>query len=155
MSVTPLDYELVVIETGGRFRTVGAVRRVARVSAFGVAGTHLFDARVSVLAQSSSGEGWREYERQMSPDEAVAVASLLAGLELATRPARVEGIVDTSGGWRTLALNARIDEQSHTTTVHMHSSGFTGPDAAALRALLCRVFALAGYTPADQSIYRR
>ena len=73
------------------------------------------------------------------------LATLLADAGGPARAPRVNGRVDTSDGWCELRLALTVNDQP---TVHVAidamSSGYEGPDAAALRALCARLVALVG-----------
>jgi hypothetical protein len=83
------------------------------------------------------------------PADAVdRVAGCLRAAGLPDRAPIVEGIVDTSDVWQALRVTvAWNDRPPITVIVEAMSSGYRGPDAALLRALVGGVQALVGGVP--------
>lgn len=73
------------------------------------------------------------------------LGALIRALGLPARVPAVKGRVDTSDGWTDLCLTLTWNEQPPVQfTVHAMSSGYEGPDAMALRALLAALSSLVG-----------
>jgi hypothetical protein len=148
-------FQLTWTQTSGPHLSAGSPQLFGWVRGFLLPTISITDARVCILACSATSGVWVEYARPIPLDEAAALADMLARLGLPDRAPQVTGVVDTSDGWSALDVSVTVEEHSRSFAVYTESSGFAGPDADALRTMFRQVFALAGYTGYDESLYGR
>jgi hypothetical protein len=146
-------FELTLVETGGPLPGPGVPALVCHVGAFHLTPGPVDDGRVTVLARSRPGPGWREFGRRTTRDESRAILDRLDRLGLPDRRPTVTGAFDTSDTWAHLHLAVRLWDKTAVVEVPCQSTGFEGPDADALRELVREVFALAGYDEYSAVLY--
>jgi hypothetical protein len=101
--------------------------------------------RVVVVARSVPSMTWTHYEGHVCEADAVALASALADLGLATTPPRVESVLDSSDTWYSSNVRIALGDDEQAFAVHAQCSGFHGAEADGLRAVFQRILELSGY----------
>jgi hypothetical protein len=149
----PIVLELSLVESSGPWLEPGSPVLYCWFHAVHLPGTPHDEGKISVLSMDRAARIWREYTRLVTIDQSREV---LAGLETLGLPGRtpdVVGVVDSSDGWDRVVFCVRTEGGAHCMDIAMHSSGFDGNDAEALRELFRRLFALAGFAEFSPVIY--
>jgi hypothetical protein len=108
---------------------------------------------ISLLCRDHPTGTWRELVQSVTIDQSREILADLTAVGLPGRAPDVEGVVDTSDGWTRIVFWVRVEGGSRCVEIDMHSSGFRGGDAKALRKLFRRLFALAGFADWSAVIY--
>ncbi|MCB9879072.1 MAG: hypothetical protein H6835_15865 [Planctomycetes bacterium] len=147
MTVSPLRHgdrgyaaEVLLLETGGALPGPGRLLRCCRFAAAHVPAAGIFDAEVAVLVAADAAGAARSTSRVL---DAAAARELVAAIDESGFAARVPDVrerPDTSDHWRRLVLQVQLDDRVTRLDLLLQSSGFEGPDAGALQALLDRLF---------------
>jgi hypothetical protein len=152
-SSQPIALELSLVESSGPWFKPGSPTLYCWFHAVHFPGTPHDEGKVSVLRPDGATHTWRELTRPLTIDQSREIFARLEALGLPGRPPDVEGVVDTSDGWHRVVFWVRTEDRARCTAIDMHSSGFDGGDAEALRALFRRLFALAGFAEFSPVIY--
>jgi hypothetical protein len=149
----PFTLELGLVESSGPWFKPGAPTLFCWFKAFHLPGTPHDQGKVSVLSLDQTARSWREFTRPVTLDQSREVLAALTALGLPGCPPDVKGVVDTSEGWSQVVFWVRMAGGVRCVDIDMHSSGFDGRDADALRRLFRRLFALAGFTADSAATY--
>ncbi|MCI0464471.1 MAG: hypothetical protein L0Z62_46665 [Gemmataceae bacterium] len=152
-SSQPIALELSLVESSGPWFKPGSPVLYCWFHAVHLPGTPHDEGKISVLSMDRAARTWREFTRPVTIDQS---REILAGLEALGLPGRtpdVEGVVDTSDGWDRVVFWVRTEGGVRCMDLDMHSSGFDGKDAEALRELFRRLFALAGFAEFSPVVY--
>jgi hypothetical protein len=155
MSETPpyIALEILLTETIGWFGKTGRPQMYCWFKAFHLPGHGFDDASISILATDGPQQEWREFSRRLSFTESSQIAAQIAALGILERPLDVEGVVDTANVWADLFLRVKSPDKAGSLELHTQASGFAGPDAETLRALLRQLFDYAGYSDYERPVY--
>jgi hypothetical protein len=152
-SSQPVTLELGLVESSGPWFKPGSPKLYCWFHAVHLPGTPHDQGKVSVLSVDQATGVWRELTRPVTIDQSREVLAAVTALGLPGRAPDVEGVVDTSDGWTRVVFWVRTEGGARCVDIDMHSSGFEGRDADALRGLFRRLFALAGFAAGCPVIY--
>ena len=134
---------------------VGSPHLFAWIHAVVIPEAGIADGRAVVLAREASSPSWTEFSEKVSRVEVTDLARAIRAVGLQERAARVESVFDTSDVWHAIHGRVSLGEADRAFSLQVQSSGFEGPDADALRAILRAVFRLARYEAYDSVLYGR
>ena len=169
--IETLSFEVAWAEVGGPYKAVGRPHLVVRAAGFLIADEdrtplmpHSGNATILTRARPDM-EQWVEITQELTEHQIREVANAILRSDWLDRAPDVEPHFDTGDSWGRLDVRLSLEHhrmtparRSNTFSVHENCTGFDGPDAPALRALLRDVIRLAG--PAaeyllDESMYRQ
>jgi hypothetical protein len=152
-SSEPITLELSLVESSGPWFKPGSATLYCWFHAVHIPGTPHDEGKASVLSFDRRARTWQEFTRPVTIDQS---REILAGLEAVGLPGSTpdaEGVVDTSDGWHRVVFWVWTKGGARCLNIDMHSSGFEGRDAEALRELFRRLFALAGFSEFSPAVY--
>ncbi len=138
----PVYFEIALVESSGPRFAAGRPRLFYWLKAFRLPGGGAHDARACLLVRSSENGDWVEHVRELTADQSELIAHHLKKMGLPGRDLDVEAVLDASENWTSLSFRLRMEGRASALDLDLGSSGFRGPDARDLDALLRSLFAL-------------
>ena len=132
-------------EALGHFKSVGSPYLFGWLRALYVPQLSIADGRVSVVARHQFSSAWTEYTGEVTHPDAEALVRAVVELGLPDRIPRVESVPDSSDTWFASQVRVALGEKSQMFVINTECSGLRGQDADALRTMMQKMLALAGY----------
>lgn len=130
--------------TGGPYSRLGDVELLVNIDAIGIEVPQFPErARVTVIDRARDGS---LVETRPHPNP-LLLARLVAALGRVGFPGKrpsLSAIEDTGDGWERVRLHVHLDGATDAVELHLHSSGFRGPDDATWRVIFQTILRIAG-----------
>lgn len=103
------------------------------------------DGQVVVLARDEQSGAWTQLQAPVTEVEALTLIGMFSGVGVPGRAPDVIVVPDTSDTFHIADVRVSVGGPSQTFAVQAQCSGFRGPDADGLRAVLGRILDASGY----------